>query len=90
MTNAEVKVKEVADVVREKINQWKNVGTPREVILERVDAYLSGLSDGIEFCDDMRRIQEAVPAPKEITKARIYPDIPDCPQKQPTIPGEEN
>lgn len=90
MTNAEVKVKEVADVVREKINQWKNVGTPREVILERVDAYLSGLSDGIEFCDDMRRIQEAVPARKETVKTRIYPDIPDCPQKQSAISGKEN
>lgn len=65
MTNAEVKVKEVADVVREKISQWKNEGTPREVILDRIDAYLSGLSDGIDFCDDMRRIQEAVPARKE-------------------------
>lgn len=58
MTNAEVKVKEVADVVREKINQWKNEGTPREVILDRVDAYLSGLSDGIDFCDDMRRCEQ--------------------------------
>lgn len=58
MTNAEVKVKEVADVVREKIHQWKDEGIPREVILDRVDAYLSGLSDGIEFCDDMRRCEQ--------------------------------
>ena len=58
MTNAEVKVKEVADTVREKIHQWKSEGTPREVILDRVDSYLSGLSDGIEFCDDMRRCEQ--------------------------------
>ena len=58
MTNAEVKVKEVADVVREKIHQWKGEGIPREVILDRVDAYLSGLSDGIDFCDDMRRCEQ--------------------------------
>ena len=62
MTNAEVKVKDVADTVREKIAQWKNEGTPREVILDRVDAYLSGLSDGIDFCDDMRRCENEVVA----------------------------
>lgn len=62
MTNAEVKVKEVADTVREKIAQWKNEGTPREVILDRVDAYLSGLSDGIDFCDDMRRCEQEAAA----------------------------
>lgn len=62
MTNAEVKVKEVADVVREKIHQWKNEGVPREVILDRVDAYLSGLSDGIDFCDDMRRCEQEAAA----------------------------
>jgi len=58
MTNAEVKVKEVADVIREKIDKWKNEGIPREVILDRIDAYLSGLSDGIDFCDDMRRCEQ--------------------------------
>lgn len=58
MTNAEVKVKEVADVIREKIHQWKDEGVPREVILDRVDAYLSGLGDGIDFCDDMRRCEQ--------------------------------
>lgn len=58
MTNAEVKVKEVADTVREKIHQWKSEGTPREVILDRVDSYLSGLSDGIDFCDHMRSCEQ--------------------------------
>lgn len=58
MTNAEVKVKEVADAIREKIARWKNEGASREVILERVDAYLSGLSDGIDFCDTMRSCEQ--------------------------------
>lgn len=58
MTNAEVQVKEVADVVREKINEWKKAGVPYEVISDRVDAYLSGLSDGIDFCDNMRRCEQ--------------------------------
>lgn len=62
MTNAEVKVKEVADVVREKIYEWKKAGVPREVVLDRVDAYLSGLSDGIDFCDDMRRCEQEAAA----------------------------
>lgn len=62
MTNAEVKVKEVADVVREKIDEWKKAGVPREVVLDRVDAYLSGLSDGIDFCDDMRRCEQEAAA----------------------------
>jgi hypothetical protein len=59
MTNAEVKVKELADVVREKIHAWKATGVPKEVALERVDAYLSGLSDGITFSDNMRRCEGA-------------------------------
>jgi len=62
MTNAEVKVKEVADVVRKKIDEWKKAGVPREVVLDRVDAYLSGLSDGIDFCDDMRRCEQEAAA----------------------------
>lgn len=59
MTNAEVKVKELADVVREKIHTWKAAGVPKEVVLDRVDAYLSGLSDGIDFSDTMRRCEGA-------------------------------
>lgn len=58
MTNAEVKVKELADTVREKICKWKESGVPKEVILDRVDAYLSGLSDGIDFSDTMRRCED--------------------------------
>jgi len=59
MTNAEVKVKELADVVREKIHAWKAAGVPKEVVLDRVDAYLSGLSDGIDFSDNMRSCEGA-------------------------------
>ena len=58
MTNAEVKVKEVADVVREKIDEWVKAGIPYEAILGFIDAYLSGLGDGIDFCDDMRRCEQ--------------------------------
>lgn len=61
MTNAEVKVKEVADVIREKIDAWKKAGVPFEAILGFIDAYLSGLGDGIDFCDDMRRCEQATP-----------------------------
>lgn len=59
MTNAEVKVKELADVVREKIHTWQAAGVPKVVVLDRVDAYLSGLGDGIAFSDDMRRCEGA-------------------------------
>lgn len=62
MTNAEVKVKEVADVVREKIDEWVKEGIPCEIVLDRVDAYLSGLGDGIDFCDDMRRCEHEAAA----------------------------
>lgn len=62
MTNAEVKVKEVADVVREKIDEWVKEGIPCEIVLDRVDAYLSGLGDGIDFCDDMRRCEQEAAA----------------------------
>lgn len=63
MTNTEVKVKAVADYVREKIDEWKKAGVPFEAILDRVDAYLSGLGDGIDFCDDMRRCEQEAAAP---------------------------
>lgn len=62
MTNAEVKVKEVADVIREKIDAWKKAGVPFEAILGFIDAYLSGLGDGIDFCDDMRRCEQEADA----------------------------
>lgn len=62
MTNAEVKVKEVADVVREKIDEWVKAGIPCEIVLDCVDAYLSGLGDGIDFCDDMRRCEQEAAA----------------------------
>lgn len=62
MTNAEVKVKEVADVVRENIDEWVKAGIPCEIVLDRVDAYLSGLGDGIDFCDDMRRCEQEAAA----------------------------
>lgn len=62
MTNAEVKVKEVADVVREKIDEWVKAGIPFEAILGFIDAYLSGLGDGIDFCDDMRRCEQEAAA----------------------------
>lgn len=62
MTNAEVKVKEVADVVREKIDEWVKAGIPCEIVLDRVDACLSGLGDGIDFCDDMRRCDQEAAA----------------------------
>ena len=62
MTNTEVKVKEVADVVREKMDEWKKAGVPCEAILGFIDAYLSGLGDGIDFCDDMRRCEQETAA----------------------------
>lgn len=62
MTNAEVKVKEVADVVREKIDEWKKAGVSPEVVLDRVYAYLAGLGDGIDLCDDMRRCEQEAAA----------------------------
>lgn len=85
MTNAEVKVKEVADVVREKIHQWKSEGIPREVILDRVDAYLSGLSDGIEFCDDMRRCEQNT-ADSVIAKIEQHDAKMDARYAQPVSP----
>ena len=71
MTNAEVEVKEVADVVREKIDEWVKAGIPCEIVLDRVDTYLSGLGDGIDFCDDMRRCEQEAAA-SVIAKADQY------------------
>ena len=58
MTNAEVKVKELADVLREKIYAWREGKVSPEIIVDRIDAYLSGVGDGIDFCDTMRHAEQ--------------------------------
>ena len=90
MTNAEAKVKELSEKLLDIITCSRNSNVSPETTLEKLEAYLSGICDGIDFSEEMRSIQESAPARKEITKTRIYPDMPDCPQKQPAISGEEN
>lgn len=89
MTDAEVKVKELSEKLLDIIIGNRNANESPETTLEKLEAYLSGICDGIDLSEEMRRIQEAVPERKGIV-TRIPPDAPDCPQKQPFIFGEEN
>lgn len=58
MTNAEAKVKELAEKLLEIIDANRNANVSPECSLAKLEAYLSGICDGIDLSEDMRRAEQ--------------------------------
>lgn len=55
MTNAEAQVKELSEELLNIINHNRNDGVSPEYILTKLESYLSGVCDGIDLSEEMRR-----------------------------------
>lgn len=55
MTQAEYKVKELADKLIKRIDELKNDGFEDSDILSSIRNYLLGLSDGVDFSSEMNK-----------------------------------
>ncbi len=55
MTNAEAKVKELAEKLLDSVNCNRNSGTSPECTLAKLESYLAGVCDGIDLSEEMRR-----------------------------------
>lgn len=58
MTNAEVKVKELSEKLLDIIACSRNASVPPETTLKKLEAYLSGICDGIDLSEEMRRCEQ--------------------------------
>ena len=58
MTNAEVKVKELSEKLLDIITCNRNANASPETTLKNIEAYLSGICDGIDLSDEMRRCEQ--------------------------------
>ena len=55
MTQAEYKVKELAEKIIKRIDELKNEGFEESDILSSVRNYLLGLTDGLDFSSEMNK-----------------------------------
>lgn len=84
MDNAEVKVKELSEKLLDIITRNRNAGASPETTLEKLEAYLAGICDGIDLSEEMRRYrQKAVDSAiaKTVHEAKMDARFP-----QPVIP----
>ena len=58
MTTAEEKVREISDKLVNRIDELRNEGYSDDSILATVRNYLLGLTDGIDFAEEMRKDDE--------------------------------
>lgn len=58
MTNAEVKVKELSEKLLDSITCNRRVNASPESTLEKLGGYLSGICDGIDLSEEMRRCEQ--------------------------------
>ncbi len=62
MTNAEAKVKELSEKLLDNIDCNRNTGVSPECTLAKLECYLSGVCDGIDLSEEMRRCEHEVVA----------------------------
>lgn len=55
MTNAEAKVKELAEKLLNIVDCNRNSGASPECVLAKLESYLAGVCDGIDLSEEMRR-----------------------------------
>lgn len=58
MTIAEEKIREISDKLVNRIDELRDEGYPDASILATVRNYLIGLTDGIDFAEEMRKEDE--------------------------------
>lgn len=58
MNNAEVKVKELSEKLLDIIARNRNAGASPETTIEKLEAYLAGICDGIDLSEEMRRCEQ--------------------------------
>jgi hypothetical protein len=70
MTNAELKVQELASKVTDMIDKLKLAGEDDSTILGEIKSYLLGLDDGLSFAEEMRQpdmsVQACVDGPRPV------------------------
>lgn len=57
MTIAEMKVKEFSDTILARINKWRETCSA-DTVLDSISAYIAGIGDGIDFCEEMRHQEQ--------------------------------
>ena len=67
MTVAEQKIRDISDQLVNRIDELRNEGYDDASILASVRNYLLGLTDGIDFADEMRNQDDEIEQDQDIT-----------------------